>query len=61
MGFLLGERSVRGDRRFTTRARARRLAAGTYALPVAALPRGATPPIRAARGREGSAGPGGAG
>jgi len=49
-----GERPVRDDRRRTARALARRLASSTIALPVAALPRGATPPIRASRGREGS-------
>jgi hypothetical protein len=45
---------VRDDRRWTARALARRLASSTIALPVAALPRGATPPIRASRGQEGS-------
>ena len=38
---------VRSDRRLTARADALRLAASAIALPVAALPRGATPPIRA--------------
>jgi len=39
--------AARLDQRFTARARAPRLASGTIALPVAALPRDATPPIRA--------------
>ena len=52
--FSRGEWSVRDDRRWTARALARRLASSTIALPVAALPRGATPPIRASREREGS-------
>jgi hypothetical protein len=38
---------VRSDRRLTARTDALRLAASAIALPVAALPRGATPPIRA--------------
>jgi len=48
MCLLLGEWMVRDDwHALTARARAPRLAASTLALPVAALPRGATPPIRA--------------
>ena len=53
---LLVRRTVgaRRGRLLTARAHARHPASSTHALPVAALPRGATPPIRAARGREGS-------
>jgi len=39
--------AARRDRRFTAGALAPRPASSTLALPVAALPRGATPPIRA--------------
>jgi len=44
---MLAEQVVRDDQRPAASADAPRPASGPIALPVAALPRGATPPIRA--------------